>query len=66
MSKIIEYKNQTKIAVGIPFTWGTRNAWAIKVEDGDMYFLETGRRVWVSEEEIIEDVILYANSIEIK
>lgn len=66
MSKVIEYKNPTHIAVGIPFTWGRRNTWAVKVEGGDMYFLETGTRVRASEEEIIESAILYANSIEIK
>ena len=66
MSKVILYKNPTHIAVGIPFTWGLRNSWAVKVESGGMYFLETGTRVRMSEEEIIESDILYANSIEIK
>lgn len=65
MSKVITYKNQVRIAVGIPFTWGVRNSWAIKVEDGDMYYLETGARVSTSEEEVVSDMV-YAKSIEIK
>lgn len=37
-NKIITYKMPPKdIVVGIPFTWGTRSFWAIKVEDGDIY-----------------------------
>ena len=66
MSRIITYKMPPKsIAVGIPFTWGMCNAWAIKVEDGDSYYLSNGLRVSESEEEILQDII-YANRIEIK
>lgn len=63
-NKIITYK--MPIGVGIPFTWGLCNAWAIKVEGGDMYYLEGGRMVREAEEEILMDDIVYANSIEIK
>lgn len=67
MHKIITYKMPPKsIVVGIPFTWGLCNAWAIKVEGGDMYYLEGGRLVGETEEEILWDDIVYANSIEIK
>ena len=66
MSKIITYKVPNLVVVGIPFTWGIGSTWAIKVEDGDMYFLETGTRVRVTEEEIVADRILYAERIEIR
>lgn len=67
MHKIITYKMPPKsIVVGIPFTWGLCNAWAIKVEDGYMYYLEGGRMVNETEEEILMDDIVYAKSIEIK
>lgn len=66
MSKVVAYTMPPKsIAVGIPFTWGMSNAWAIKVEDGDSYYLSNGLRVLESEEEILQDII-YANRIEIK
>ena len=66
MSKVITYKMPpASIVVGIPFTWGTRNVWAIKVEDDAMYYLATGKSVSTSEEEILH-TIEYANSIEIK
>lgn len=66
-NKIITYKMPPQsIEVGIPFTWGLCNAWAIKVDDGDMYYLEGGRMVHEAEEEILMDGIVYANSIEIK
>lgn len=67
MSKVITYKMPPKsIVVGIPFTWGSRRFWAIKVEDGYIYRLEDGRMVDVPEEEILLQKIEYANSIEIK
>ncbi|QGZ00722.1 hypothetical protein [Klebsiella phage VLC1] len=66
MSKIITYKVPNLIVVGIPFTWGKGLTWAIKVESGDMYFLETGTRVRATEEEIFANRILYAERIEIK
>lgn len=67
MSKIITYKmSPVRIVVGIPFTWGACNAWAIKVEGGGMYYLEDGSRVLESEGEILCDDVAYANSIEIK
>lgn len=67
MSKVITYKMPPEsIVVGIPFTWGSRSFWAIKVEGGDIYRLEDGRMVGVPEEEILWDDIAYANSIEIK
>lgn len=66
MSKIITYKVPNLIVVGIPFTWGVGSTWAIKVGDGDMYYLETGTRVGVTEEEIIANRIQYAERIEIK
>lgn len=67
MSRTITYKMPPKsIVVGIPFTWGLCHAWAIKVEGGDMYYLEGGRLVNETEEEILTYDIVYANSIEIK
>lgn len=67
MSKVIAYTMPPRsIVVGIPFTWGLCNAWAIKVEGGDMYYLEGGRLVGETEEEILTYDIVYANSIEIK
>nr|DAE36774.1 MAG TPA: hypothetical protein [Caudoviricetes sp.] len=63
---IIQYRKQHEILVGIPFTWGCRWVWAIKVDGGDIYFLENGRQVKESEKNIIESGIVYANSIEIK
>lgn len=64
--KIIQYLKQHEILVGIPFTWGCRRVWAIKVDGGDIYFLENGRPVKESEKDIIKSGIVYANSIEIK
>ena len=53
-STVITYQMPPKsIVVGIPFTWGLCKAWAIKVEDGDMYYLEGGRMVSETEEEIL-------------
>lgn len=67
MSKVITYKMPPEsIVVGIPFTWGSRSFWAIKVEDGYIYRLEDGRVVDVPEEEILSSIIDYANRIEIK
>lgn len=66
-NKIITYKMPPKsIVVGIPFSWGLCNAWAIKVEDGSMYYLENGVTVETPEEEILWSDVVYANSIEIK
>lgn len=65
MSRIIKYETPKRIVVGIPFTWGLCNAWAIKVEDGDSYYLSNGSKVLESEEEILPDII-YANRIEIQ
>lgn len=65
MSKIITYAAPNRVLVGIPFTWGLCNAWAIKVEDGDSYYLANGARVSESEEEILCSII-YANHIEIQ
>lgn len=66
-NKIITYKMPPKsIVVGIPFSWGLCNAWAIKVEGGDMYYLEDGRLVNEAEEEILTYNIVYSKSIEIK
>ena len=66
MSRIIKYEAPKRVVVGIPFTWGLCNAWAIKVEGGDMYYLEGGRMAHEAEEEILMYGIVYANSIEIK
>ena len=65
MSKIIMYEAPKRVVVGIPFTWGMRNAWAIKVEDGDSYYLANGLRVSESEEEILCSII-YADRIEVQ
>ena len=66
-NKIITYKMPHKsIEVGIPFTWGSRSFWAIKVEGGYIYRLDDGRRVNVPERDILLCGIVYANSIEIK
>lgn len=66
-NKVITYKMPPKsIVVGIPFTWGLCNAWAIKVEGGGMYYLESGRTVDISEEAILWSGIEYAHWIEIK
>lgn len=67
MSKVIAYTMPPKsIVVGIPFTWGSRSFWAIKVEGGYIYHLEDGRKVDVPERDILLCGIVYANSIEIK
>lgn len=63
---VIQYIRKSEIEVGVPFTWGTRNAWAIKVEGGDVYFLANGKPVHTTDEEIIGSGIVYASSIEIK
>lgn len=65
MIKIITYTAPKRVVVGIPFTWGLGNAWAIKVEDGDSYYLANGARVSESEEEILHSII-YADRIEIQ
>lgn len=66
-SKVIAYKVPPEsIVVGVPFTWGSRSFWAIKIEDGDIYRLGDGRLVEVPESEILWNGIIYANSIEIK
>lgn len=67
MSKVIAYTMPIKsIVVGIPFTWGSRSFWAIKVEGGYIYRLDDGRKVDVPERDILLRGIVYANSIEIK
>lgn len=66
MSKVITYGVVHTVVVGVPFTWGTRNAWAIKVESGGMYYLSDGKRVRETEEDIIDGGIFYADRIEIK
>lgn len=66
MSNIIAYSVIRTVVVGVPFTWGTRKAWAIKVASGSMYYLHNGQRVRETEEEIINDDIFYAKRIEIK
>ena len=63
---IIKYIRKSEIEVGVPFTWGTRNSWAIKVEGDDMYFLANGKPVHTTDEGIISSGIVYASSIEIK
>lgn len=66
-SKVIAYKVPPEsIVVGIPFTWGSRSFWAIKIEAGDIYRLGDGRLVEVPESEILWNDIVYADSIEIK
>lgn len=50
MSKVIAYSVIRMVVVGVPFTWGTRNAWAIKVESGGMYYLSNGKKVLETEE----------------
>lgn len=65
MSKIITYAAPPRVVVGIPFTWGLCNAWAIKVEDGTSYYLANGSKVLESEGEILPSII-YANHIEIR
>ncbi|CAK6595765.1 unknown function [Klebsiella phage vB_Kpl_K71PH129C1] len=66
MSKVIAYSVIRTVVVGVPFTWGTRNAWAIKVESGGMYYLSNGKKVLETEEGIIDAGIFYAGRIEIK
>lgn len=66
MSKVITYSVIRTVVVGVPFTWGTRNAWAIKVESGGMYYLSNGQKVLETEEAIIDADIFYAGRIEIK
>lgn len=66
MSKVIAYSVIRKVVVGVPFTWGTRNAWAIKVESGGMYYLSNGKKVLETEEGVIDAGIFYARRIEIK
>ena len=66
MSNVIAYSVIRTVVVGVPFTWGTRNAWAIKVDSGGMYYLSNGQRVRETEEEILDDDIFYAERIEIK
>lgn len=66
MSKVIAYSVIRTVVVGVPFTWGTRNAWAIKVESGGMYYLSNGKKVLETEEGVIDAGIFYAGRIEIK
>lgn len=66
MSKVIAYSVIRMVVVGVPFTWGTRNAWAIKVESGGMYYLSNGKKVLETEEGVIDAGIFYAGRIEIK
>lgn len=65
MGRIIHYGTPDRVVVGIPFTWGLCNAWAIKVEGGEMYYLKNGARVIESEEEIIPSV-KYATRLEVE
>lgn len=66
-NKVITYTMPPKsIVVGIPFTWGTRGFWAIKVASGVKYSLADGGLVNVPESDILSNGIVYANSIEIK
>lgn len=66
MSKVITYSVIRTVVVGVPFTWGRRNVWAIKVESGGMYYLSNGHMVLETEKEIIDAGIFYAERIEIK
>lgn len=67
-SNVITYKPEhPDIRVGVPFTWGEGGYWAIKMESGNIYWLNSGKQL----RELCSRVaskhpLTYANSIEIK
>ncbi|XAQ48538.1 hypothetical protein KpIITR008_26 [Klebsiella phage KpIITR008] len=67
-SNVITYEPaQPHIRVGVPFTWGAGDYWAIKMESGNIYWLHSGKQL--QEEScgaINKSSLTYANSIEIK
>lgn len=67
-SKVITYEPApSPIRVGVPFTWGAGDYWAMKVESGNIYWLHNGKRL--SEEScraVKKYRLTYANSVEIK
>lgn len=67
MPKITIYypEEQRQIRTGVPFTWGHKAAWAIKVHGGLIYYLKTGAPCDVEEEYILEDGIEYSTKLEI-
>ena len=67
-SNVITYEPaQLDIRIGVPFTWGAKDYWAIKMESGNIYWLHNGKQ-------LVEDSVkaanasrlTYANSLEIK
>ena len=67
-SNVITYKPaDLSIRVGVPFTWGAGEYWAIKMESGNIYWLHSGKQL---QEESCRAArsypLVYANSIEIK
>lgn len=67
MGNLITYSVDNSVRIGVPFTWGGGTYWAIKVEDGGMFFLHNGERVTSTEWHMASvGGVTYAKSIEIK
>ena len=68
MSKVITYEPaHLDIRIGVPFTWGVKGYWAMKMGSGNIYWLHNGKQL---AEESVKAAnasrLTYANSIEIK
>lgn len=68
MSSTINYNTvPTAIRTAVPFTWGTTSYWAIKSPSGDIFYLQDGSPVLLSEPMILrQHNFTYATTMEIK
>lgn len=68
MSRIITYSNApTFIKVAVPFTWGSKEFWAIKSPGGEFFYLHDGTTVLLSEEQLLRQPhFIYAKGLDIK
>ena len=68
MSRTIIYsKLPTFIKVAVPFTWGSRELWAMKSPGGEIFYLNDGTTVLLSEEQVLRQPnFLYAEGLDIK
>lgn len=68
MSRVISYNDApTFIKVAVPFTWGSREFWAIKSPGGEFFYLHDGTAVLLSEAQLLrQPELTYAKGLEIK
>ena len=68
MSRVIFYNDApTFIKVAVPFTWGSREFWAIKSPGGEFFYLHDGTAVLLSEAQLLrQPELTYAEGLVIK